>query len=318
MAMAAHDLVRDLAQRGQADIIDAHFAYPDGYAAMLLGKWLDLPVTITLRGTETRLAKYPALRKQLRAALAGAARIFTVSSSLRRLALDLGADGAKVEVVGNGVDTDRFRRLDKMQARRELGLPHDAPVLCSVGGLVERKGFHRVISLLPSLSRRWPGLCYLVAGGPSPEGDIRSRLEAQIDELHLRECVQLLGPVSPDRLATLLSAADVFVLATRNEGWPNVFLEAMACGLPVVTTDVGGNREVVCRPSLGIVVPFDDGGALEKAIDQSLRQDWDHVEIRRYAESCSWEGRVDLLVARFRSLHAHRSSDASDEAGHSA
>jgi glycosyltransferase involved in cell wall biosynthesis len=100
-----------------------------------------------------------------------------------------------------------------------------------------------------------------------------------------------------------LSAADVFVLATRNEGWANVFLEAMACGLPVVATDVGGNAEVVCSPELGTIVPFGDGVKLREALDDALRCTWDSAAIRRHAQANTWDRRVDELLRAFADVH---------------
>ena len=110
------------------------------------------------------------------------------------------------------------------------------------------------------------------------------------------------GFVADADLADHYRAADVFVLATRNEGWANVFLEAMACGLPVVTTDVGGNAEVVCRPELGRVVPFGDAPALQAGIDAALATPWDRAAIRRHALDNAWDQRVDRLVALFQEL----------------
>ena len=114
--------------------------------------------------------------------------------------------------------------------------------------------------------------------------------------------VRFLGPMAADRLKEPLSAADVFVLATRNEGWANVLLEAMACGLPVVVTDVGGNREVVADPDLGVVIPFDDHQALVNAIAQALNKEWDREAIRAHAEANTWDTRVVTLVNEFRTL----------------
>ncbi|MGC4079208.1 MAG: glycosyltransferase [Rubrivivax sp.] len=303
MALAAWPRLARLKREGRLDLIDAHFAYPDGYAATLLGRWLGVPVTITLRGTEQRQARDPALAPKLKAALERATRVFAVSESLRQVALGLGIAADKVQVVGNGVDLARFAPLPRGEARAALGLPADAPVLVSVGGLCERKGFHRVIERLPALRERFPGLVYLVVGGPSPEGDLGPQLRAQVAAAGLDETVRFLGPLPPDTLRGPLSAADVFVLATRNEGWANVFLEAMACGLPVVTTAVGGNAEVVCRAELGTVVPFGDGQALESAIADALARDWDADTIRRYAAANTWDRRVAELVAVFRTLH---------------
>jgi teichuronic acid biosynthesis glycosyltransferase TuaC len=307
MALGALFRMRQLKREGRLDIIDAHFGYPDGYAAGLLGRWLGVPVTVTLRGTEDRHAADPVLRPLLAKALLRVDRVFSVSESLRQLALSLGVDPARTRVIGNGVDIARFYPLPSAECRVALKLPADAPVLVTVGGLVERKGFHRVMELLPDLRREFPGLQYLVVGGPSPEGDWTERLKQLCHDLGLDDCVHFAGPVAPDALRQYLSAADVFVLSTRNEGWANVFLEAMACGLPVVTTNVGGNAEVVCRDELGTVVPFNQPDALRDAIRQALQLPWDRAHIREYAESNIWDRRVDDLEQEFRKLLARKS-----------
>ena len=302
MALGAWPRLRALQRAGRLDVIDAHFGFPDGRAASLLARWLGVPYTVTLRGTETRHAQDAALRPALQAALRGAARVFSVSDSLRQVALQLGVAPERAVVVGNGVDLARFFPLPQAEARAGLGLPAQGPLLVSVGGLCERKGFHRVMAVLPRLRERHPGLKYLVVGGPSPEGDWTGQLQAQSRELGLDDCVVFAGPQPPDALRQWLSAADVFVLATRNEGWANVFLEAMACGLPVVTTRVGGNAEVVNSPELGAVVPFGDEPALEAAIDAALRTPWNRAHIRAYAEANTWDRRIDVLEREFASL----------------
>ena len=234
MALASFGLMRRLKRQG-ARLIDAHFTYPDGEAATRLGRWLGLPVTLTLRGTEVPHSKNPMLRPRLSRTLQAAARVFSVSDSLRRLAVELGAVPEKIEVVGNGIDTERFQPVPRAAARARFGLPDSAKVLISVGGLVERKGMHRVIEILPALLKHHPDLHYLIVGGASPEGDNRAELIAQVARLGLADHVHFLGALPSDELKWPLSASDVFVLATRNEGWANVFLEAMACGLPVVS-----------------------------------------------------------------------------------
>lgn len=305
MALGAWPRMRALKRAGRLDIIDAHFGYPDGYAASLLGRWLRVPVTVTLRGTEERHARDPALRPLLAQALAGASRVFAVSQSLRQVALALGQAPARVRVVGNGVDLDKFRAIDRQVARAALGLPADALVLVSVGGLCERKGFHHVMACLPALQnegKAGQAVQLLVVGGPGPEGDWTDRLKALAAELGIAAQVRFTGPVASADLHRVLSAADVFVLATRNEGWANVFLEAMACGLPVVATDVGGNREVVATPALGSIVPFGDQGALTAALREALVRPWDRAAIRRYAEANTWDRRIDDLESEFRQI----------------
>lgn len=299
MALGSYRLLRRLRREGKFNVLDAHFAYPDGYAATLLGKWLKVPVTITLRGTEVPHSNNPKLRPLLLRALQGATQLFSVSESLRQHAIALGVEPSRIRVVGNGVDTGKFYPVEKTEARRRLGIPDEAKVLVSIGALVKRKGFHRVIKVLPELLESEPGLHYLVVGGASPEGDSRTELEQQVRELHLEKQVHFLGAMSSEELKWPLSASDVFVLATSNEGWANVFLEAMACGLPVITTDVGGNSEVVSLPELGSIVPFGDQTALREALRNALKVVWDSALIRAYADENTWDTRVACLTGEF-------------------
>ena len=299
MALGCLPRMMALKRQHRLDLIDAHFAYPDGYAATLLGRWLKVPVTITMRGTEPRHLRDLALAPQVRAALSGAQRVFSVSDSLRQLALSSGIAPVKLQVVGNGVDIARFSMQSQAQARALLGIAGDATVIVTVGGLVERKGFHRVIAALPELLQQHSKLVYLIVGGPSPEGDCTEMLQKQVTENGLAGVVKFLGPLAAEQLNVPLSAADVFVLSTRNEGWANVFLEAMACGLPVVTTDVGGNQEVVCNADLGMIVPFGDHPALVSAISRAIGTAWDRRAIRAYAEANTWDTRVAALVREF-------------------
>lgn len=304
MAVGARAIVRRLKAEGRCDIIDSHFGYPDGYAAALLGRWLTLPMTITMRGTEVRHAAMPALRRRLKRGLEWATRIFAVAESLKCVATSLGIIPQRVLVVGNGVDTERFHAVDRATARKALDLPGDSIVLVSVGGLCERKGFHRVIDCLPYLVGRYPNLQFVVAGGPSPEGDWTDRLQRLVKDRGVGAHVRFLGPVQPQELKVVLSAADVFVLATRNEGWANVLLEAMACGLPVIATDVGGNREVVRDRFLGTIVPFGDQQALSTALESAIAQKWDRDRIIEYARANSWGSRVAQLMSEFEFIYA--------------
>lgn len=305
-----------LKRQGRLDLIDSHFAYPDGFAATLLGRWLGVPVTVTLRGTEVRLSRTRVRRRMMIAGLKRAARIFSVADALKRHVVAMGIDSDRILVVGNGVDTGKFQPVGQAEARRELGIAPDAQVLISVGGLIERKGMHRMIECLPGLRRRHPRIHYLIAGGGGPEGDWGAHLRQMVADLRLCDCVHFLGPVAPERLQVPLSAADLFVLPTRNEGWANVLLEAMACGLPVVTTRVGGNPEVVCEPWLGTLVPFGDQAALAGAISEALGRDWDRARIIDYARANSWDSRIATLEREFLQLHrAHRQAHAAAPAG---
>lgn len=303
MALSVLRVVRQLVQRHRIDLLDVHFGYPEGYAGRLLGRWLGLPVTLTLRGKEQRQALTD-VRRPLAWAVRNADRVITVSDALRSVAIELGADPSRVQVVGNGIDLDKFHPLAQAEARARLGLPADAQVLVSVGTLTERKGFHRVIDCLPELLLKHPKLHFLAVGGPGPEGDLSEQLREQVDRHQLADRVRFLGRYAPEDLKVPLSAADLFVLATSYEGWANVFLEAMACGLPVVTTRVGGNEQVVKSGDLGLLVPFGDQAALTAAIDDALMRPWDRGRIIQYAQDNTWDKRIPRLIEMFQEVHS--------------
>lgn len=295
MALGSYFTVRKLVRRNALNLLDVHFGYPDGASGRLLARWLDLPMVLTLRGKEADLARTSVARPMAKA-ISAADEVVTVSSALRDLAIGMGADMHRVNVIGNGVDLAKFAPLPRDAARGELGLPSDAEILVSVANLVRGKGIHHVIECLPDLVTRHPRLHYLVIGGATPYGDMSTELQSQVAQLGLQNRVLFLGGLPPDRLKVPLSAADVFVLATRYEGWANVFLEAMACGLPVVTTQVGGNADVVRNSSVGTMIPFGDRAALAAAIDEALMRRWDRAQILDYARSNSWDQRIPLVV----------------------
>jgi teichuronic acid biosynthesis glycosyltransferase TuaC len=303
MALGSYTTLRRLKKEFGFEHIDAHFGYPDGHAAGLLARWFKVPLTITLRGSEKTYAETPAFRKRIVAGLNQAARVIGVSDSLRQLAVSLGIPEHRTLAIGNAVDCQRFQPVDRAEARQRFGLDEADPVLISVGWLIERKGFHRVIEVLPELVKQHPRLRYLIVGGATGADNMEAQLRQQVAELELEDHVRFLGTMKPDDLKWPLSAADIFVLATRREGWANVFLEAMACGLPVVTTDVDGNPEVVCKPELGSIVPFGEASALVKALQEALSQTWDKAGIRRYAEENSWDNRIAKLIEVFHAIH---------------
>ena len=304
MAKGAYSRFVALRNAGRLDLIDAHGAYPDGYAGVLLGRWLGVPVTITLHDGELVCAHNPRWVLRLRETFRGAARIFTASESLRQFVLELGVPDDRVEVIGNGVDAERFRPRDRHAARAALGLSPTVPVLLCSGRPSEEEDHNRLIEALPALSERWPGLVCLIAG--LDEKNMRAELEALIERQGLKETVRFLGTLSSDGLSDALSAADAFVFAAYRDGSVTALLEAMACGLPVVAFDAGASRELVCRPELGELVPFGDASALKASIDLALSRTWDRTAIRHYAETHHWDGRIGRLCRVFTEIVAER------------
>ena len=291
--------IRKIQKTFDFDLIDSHFAYPDGFAAVLLGRHFNKPVTITLRGTLNRLINYKGRREAIRFALKNASRVFSVSAYLGKLAKSLGIDESKFIVIPNGVDTSKFQVLDKAECRNKLGIPRDKKVIISVGALVERKGHHRVIETLPDLIKKNPNLIYIVVGGGGVEGDMSISLNEQVRELDLTKHVLFTGEIPHSKVNEFLCASDVFALSTRFEGWANVFFEAMACGLPVITTDICGNAEVVRNGENGLLVPLGDKKALSNAIDNAFTTNWNREAIIKYAHDRTWEQVADEVNEQF-------------------
>ncbi len=276
----------------QFDVIDAHYLYPEGVAAVWLGQRLGRPVVLTARGSDvTQIATYPAPRRLIQMAVQAAAGVITVSSALRDGVLALGAAPDRVQVLRNGVDVDLFRPMNRAAIRKVLGLTR--PTLISVGHLIERKG-HAITIEAMRLLPEWD----LVILGEGPD---RSELEALIARLGLAGRVRLLGARPHGQLAACYGAADVMVLASSREGWANVLLESMACGTPVVASDIPGNPEVVQCRDAGLIAPRTPEG-----IAAGVRDLWaappDRAATRAYAERFGWAETSAGQYALFRSI----------------
>ena len=293
-----------LVRERKINLIDAHFSYPDGHAASIIAKKLDIPCTITMRGTELPHSLDVKKLALLKEAWEFSSHIIAVSQSLKDIATSNDVNSDKVTVVGNGIDTYKFTPLNKHEARQRLNLPTQAPVLITVGGLVYRKGFHRVIACLPKLRQDYPDIRYLIVGGSSLEGNIENELQQQVSQLGLQDNVIFCGPKKPEELNVYLSAATLFVLSTANEGWANVLLEALACETPVIATDVGGNKEVINNSELGTIMPFGNETALMEAIKAGVVKTWNKALLRNYAENNHWNVRMASIKQIFEDVTA--------------
>lgn len=296
MLQGAWKIVEKLSTQYQIRAVDAHFLYPDGWAAAGIAQRLGVPLTITIRGSKDEWLIGTSRERYLVDAMKRATRLFAVSAALKQdVAIKLGIDSKKVEVIGNGVDLTKFTRESRSEARRRLGISENRKVVIGVGSLIERKGFHLVIPVIDELRKKYPSILYLIVGGGASHGDMSNKLREQISHFALENHVQLCGPKLPTELKWFYSASDVFALATAHEGWANVFLEAMACGLPIVSTRVGGNSEVVASENFGLLAEFFDSSEFTRHLDKSLEHHWDREAIVNYAKQNTWDARIDRL-----------------------
>lgn len=290
--------VLTLHAREAFDLIDAHYLYPDGVAAVWLGSRLGLPVVITARGTDvTLIPRYAMPRRLIQGAIRDAAALISVSAALKDGLVALGAPPGKVTVLRNGVDTTLFRPPeDRDAARQALGLTR--PTLISVGLLIERKGHHLVIDAM----RQLPDVGLLIVG----EGPEQARLAGLVAQYGLGDRVRLLGPRPHAELPALYGSADALVLASSREGWANVLLEAMACGTPVVASNIPGNPEVVREAAAGVIVEANTPDGIALAVRGLFAALPARAATRAYAEQFGWGDTTLGQVAVFRRVLANR------------
>jgi glycosyltransferase involved in cell wall biosynthesis len=292
-------LSRLLAEGARFDVIDAHYLYPDGVAAVRLGAEFGLPVVLTARGSDvTQWPDHATPRRLILDAVARAGAVITVSAGLRAALMGLGAAGEKITVLRNGVDTQTFYPVSRQVARAALGLT--GPTLISVGALIERKRHRLILEALAGL----PEFSLLIVG----EGPERAALEALAGRLGLAGRVRLPGSVPHMVMAQYYSAADLSVLASSREGWANVLLESMACGVPVVASDIPGNDEVVGERAAGLIVAVNTPAGIAAAVRDLWADMPARAATRAYAERFGWEAtsRGQLEIFR-RVLYSDRS-----------
>jgi teichuronic acid biosynthesis glycosyltransferase TuaC len=305
--LAAREMVRGLSGLFNHidfafDVIDAEFFWPDGVAAMHLAARHNVPFSIKARGSDIyHWGDQPRIGDQIRAAADAADGLLAVSASLKQEMVARGIPADKIKVHQTGVDLDRFKPGDRQKAKAELGV--EGPLIATVGALIERKGQSFALDALARL----PGATLLLVG----EGPDRAALEKQAERLGITKRVRFVGAQRPEVVAELLAAADVMLLPTRAEGIANAWVEALACGTPVVTCDAGGARQVIDRPEAGRVVERDPG-ALARAVTEVLANPPAQEAVRRAAERFSWERNAEELEAHLRTMvQSHQSSRSS-------
>ncbi|TPG05990.1 glycosyltransferase family 4 protein [Rhodanobacter glycinis] len=287
--------------RTDFDLIDAHYFYPDGVAAARLGAALGRPVVVTARGTDvTWIPRYGRCRRQIQRAAESAAAIVTVSQALKDTLATLGVNPGKMTVLRNGVDLERFGPRDRTAIRARLGL--QGPVWLTVGNLIELKGVDIAIEALAQV----PDNTLLIAGA----GPEEHKLRRLVERLGLVARVRFLGEVPQAELCSYYNAADALVLASSREGMPNVVLEAMACGTPVVATPVGGVPELITAPEAGELMRERSPKALVRAWTMLQTRKPDRVATRQFAERLGWHSVIEAQCALYARVLSARAAGA--------
>ena len=300
IARAIMPLVRQLHAERPFDLVDAQFFFPDGPAAAIVARELDLPLTIKARGSDIHYwSTRPKALAQMLAAAQQAAGLLAVSQALRKdmIALDMPAE--RIAVHYTGLDRERFQPMERKAARAlvsalpDLGIWSKGPLIVTPGALIALKGQHLAIEALARL----PEAVLALAG----TGEEEAALRAHAERLGVGGRVCFLGQLSHDLLPHLLSAADVMVLPSEREGLANAWVETLACGTPIVIPDIGGAREVVTDPTAGRIVPRTPE-AIAAALRDLLENPPSQEKVAAHAARFSWEANAAQLAEFWRGL----------------
>lgn len=276
------------------DVLIGYWTYPEGAGAEYVGRKIGKPVVIGALGTDIN-DRHGINAWLTRRTLQAADRIVFVSQAMTRHAIDtFGVQPSRCATVVNGINTAVFHPQDRVQCREAVGLPPDAPVVIYVGRLIEAKGLRELVESVTKMRSTHPNLRTILIG----EGPYLPALKDLISALGQQDRITLAGGQLPEKVAQYINAADLLTLPSWSEGYPNVLVEALACGCPVVATHVGGIPEIVTSDN-GILVPPRDADALAHALAQTLEKAWDPPTISKNM-SRTWDdvARETLDVCR--------------------
>jgi glycosyltransferase involved in cell wall biosynthesis len=300
IAKAVIPLAKQLHASEPFDLVDTQFFWPDGPAAALIAEALGLPFSIKARGSDIHYwGEQDFARAPILDAASKATGLLAVCEALANDMAEMGMQRDKITVHYTGLDRDRFRPHDNAQLRKTLAQEFDLPLssddqlLVTVGALIERKGQELVIPTLPHM----PKARLLLIGKGEDEGKLRMLAR----EHGVETRVHFLGLLDHDMLPLILSAANAMVLPSASEGLANAWIEALACGTPIVICEAGGSSELVTRPEAGLIVER-NAAAVRAGIEQVLAADYSRAQVSSVVDRFSWEANGRALAAYFDSL----------------
>ena len=264
------------------DLILNYVVYPDGFAALRIARILKVPVVLTAIGSDLNRMSDRLVAVLTRHTLRRADRTTTVSDDLRKTAIRLGAPAARAQAILNGCDTSVFHPHNRDEARQALSLDPSEQIIVYVGRLDIRKGLVELVEAMAQLGQTHPAAhCYMIGDGPD-----RPLLAAAITRHNLTPQLTLIPACPTQAVAQWMAAANLVTLPSYREGCPNVVLEALAAGRPVVATNVGGIPELMDE-TCGRLIPDHDAPALAHALGAVLAQSW-NAEAISSRHSRSW------------------------------
>lgn len=290
--------IKRLLEKHDFNLINAHWVFPDGVAAVRIARKLKLPIMITAHGCDINLySTYRLRRIQIRYALQKSDKMSVVSSALKEKAITLGISEQKLRVIPNGVDLDLFAPMDQASCRGQLGLPLDARIILFVGALDPVKGLKYLLEAIAQIYNSHKDLLVAIVG----DGPLRQALTQKTQELGLMNKVTFYGAMPHDKIPLWMNACDLFCLPSLREGWPCVLMEVLACGKPVVASRVGGVPEIVTEKN-GYMINAQDVTQLAQGLTEALQRSWDPGEVRATLHDFSWKASAEKYYMEYRKL----------------
>jgi glycosyltransferase involved in cell wall biosynthesis len=286
--------VKSILRSFSFDVILAYFAYPDGFAALLLARLLRKPLVIKVLGSDINVYTKSRIRRFLTVfTLRRAERIIAVTEDLKEKITKLGIPESKITVIYNGVDSNRFKPLDRNECRQKLNLPLDRKILLFIGAFRKVKGVDYLVEAYRKLNDNAASDdLFLVLIG---DGDLKEKIEDYIRKFNLQSKVRLAGIRPHNEIPLWINACDTLCLPSINEGCSNIALESLACGKPVVATNVGGTPEIITSENYGVLVNARDVKSLSSGIQKALIKDWHTDCIKKRVEKFTWKATAKII-----------------------
>ncbi len=291
-------LVVSLQQENKVDLISAHWVYPDGFGANRIAQKLGIPIAIHALGCDiNEYTKFKLRRRLIRSALEQSDVNIVKSHELKNKIVALGISSEKTKVIHNGVDQDKFKRVPTLAARQHLGLDPNQQYCLFVGNFQIEKGLNDLIKAFDLLKKK-PIKLLVIGSGP-----LQQQIEQQVEDLQLSDRINFVGRVNHEEIPKYLAAANLLCLPSLREGCPNVVLESLSCGTPVVASDVGAVRDIITEASFGVVVPPQSPSDLADGIIKGLQIDKQKMPQFKWYD---WKQNAQLIIDEFKAISKPR------------
>lgn len=273
------------AKRKSPKKVLASWAFPDAVAAQKFSKRLKAQFYFKVHGSDIDIqCQHPERANQVVNASTFARGILSVSQALAKKMVDFGVSEQKIKVIYNGVNHERFSKAHPR--------PIDKPYFLFIGNLKPDKGVMELLEGFAQFGTSHQDYQLVFAGN----GPMKAVLTARAKELGLSEQVSLLGGINHSEVSQWLQHATALCLPSYHEGVPNVVLEAMASGVPVIASNVGGIPEVVNESTCGKLIAIKSADAVYLAMNHIIAQDWSKADIQEHAQQFSWEKNQQQLI----------------------